>query len=171
MPGICIHTAVSTVDGSCMIHLGPSLQLDVKGRLRGAIPATPFTVVISSMRERPLSIWLRALAVVAPTEFVCPGHAELQYTVPYTNDGFVFVSRDINYSDWTIPMGSYLPPLRLTQVIGMLPVRLRVMQGDIVFIDLKVQRRQHCVHLDHSTQPAVPCTRVLEGPCRPGCSS
>ena len=39
--------------------------------------------------------------------------------------------------------------VRLTHAIGMLPVRVRVVQGADVLVDLKIQRRQHCVHLQH----------------------
>jgi len=150
MPGICIHTAASTVEGECMLQLGPSLRMDVRGSIRGACPGTPCTVVLSSLRKRPLPIWLRLLNAMLPTEFECPGHAELRYSVPYDGDGLTLTTHDINFSDWTIHLSSYLPKVRLTQVIGMLPVRVQVMQNEQVFIDIKVQRRQHCVHLDHS---------------------
>lgn len=129
-----------------MIHLGPTLQLDVRGALRGANVVSPVTVVISSLRERPLPMWLWAMIRVLPTPFECPGHAELRYTVPHGCEGFTFTTGAIDFTQWTLRLGC-LSSLRLTQVIGMLPVRVRVMQEDTVFIDLKVQRRQHCVHL------------------------
>ena len=47
-----------------MIHLGPTLQLDVSGALRGADTGSPVTVVLSSLRERPLPLWLWALSRV-----------------------------------------------------------------------------------------------------------
>lgn len=133
-----------------MLHLGPSLVLDVRGSIRGASPDSPYTVVVSSLRKRPLPIWLRVLNAILPTEFECPGHAELRYVVPYDDNRLTFTTYDINFSDWTVHLSSYLPKVRLTQVIGMLPVRVQVMQNEQVFIDIKVQRRQHCVHLDHS---------------------
>ena len=151
MPGICIHTTVSAVAGKCMIHLGPRLQLDVAGTLRGANPSAPVTVVLSSLRERPLPMWLWAMSHVLPAPFECPGHAELRYTVPHGRDGFTFTTGAIDFNHWTMHLGSCLPPLRLTQVIGMLPVRVRVVQDDKVFIDVKVQRRQHCVHLHRTS--------------------
>jgi hypothetical protein len=139
-----------------MIHLGSTLQLDVAGTLRGADPSAPVTVVLSSLRERPLPLWLWAMSHVMSTACKCPGHAELRYTVPVGPDGFTFTTGAIDFSDWTIHLGSCLPSLRLTQVIGMLPVRVRVVQDDKVFIDVKVQRRQHCVHLHHSSDAAGP---------------
>jgi hypothetical protein len=139
-----------------MIHLGTTLQLDVRGALRGASPDSPVTVVLSSLRERPLPMGLWAMSRVLPTPFECPGQAELRYTVPHGCEGFTFTTGAIDFNNWTMHLGSCLPPLRLTQVIGMLPVRVRVMQEDKVFIDLKVQRRQHCVHLRHSSDAAGP---------------
>jgi len=134
-----------------MIHLGRTLQLDVRGTLRGASPGAPVTVVLSPLRERPLAWWLWLMSHMMSTECECPGHAELRYTVPVGPEGFTFTTDAIDYRDWTVHLGSCLPSLRLTQIIGMLPVRVRVMQENTVFIDLKVQRRQHCVHLHHTS--------------------
>lgn len=139
-----------------MIHLGPTLQLDVSGALRGADIGSPVTVVLSSLRDRPLPLWLWAMSHVLPTPFECPGHAELRYMVPHGCEGFTFTTGAIDFNNWTMHLGSCLPPLRLTQVIGMLPVRVRVMQEGKVFIDVKVQRRQHCVHLHHSHNATGP---------------
>lgn len=136
-----------------MIHLGPTLQLDVSGALHGADIGSPVTVVLSSLRERPLPLWLWAMSHVLPAPFECPGHAELRYMVPHGCEGFTFTTGAIDFNNWTMHLGSCLPPLRLTQVIGMLPVRVRVMQEGKVFIDVKVQRRQHCVHLHNAARP------------------
>jgi hypothetical protein len=129
MSWVCVHATVAPIGFEATVS--NSLVLQWSG-------LSDTTVVVGALRHRPLPWWMYLASMFMPE---CPGHAELRYTIPAGVD--TFRTSDVDFDAWEVR------GVRLTHAIGMLPVRVRVVQGADVLVDLTIQRRRHCVHLHH----------------------
>jgi len=129
---------------------GKTLDLRIQGVLPGVAPDT-LEVRVQSHTLTPLPLWLRAYAHVS--SYLCPtvhcdGDTCVVHQVPWTDGTLVCASALIDFESWTLQL-PYLPPVSLTSLIGFSPVHVVIQQGEREFGRIVVQRRQHCVHMNH----------------------
>jgi len=148
---VCLHILEKHTELEVRTVLEDTLTLETS-ELVGAKPGEPVLVTLSSPRERQLPLWLRLYAKVAASwcgEHVrCPGTAELEYVVPYDGTGISFTAPEVDFDMWEVHL-PYLSAVPLKHLIGILPVLVTLRQGGNTFLRLTVQRRRHCVVLDH----------------------
>jgi len=147
---LCLHHAIYHFSGKVNMSAGKTLDLRIQGVLPGVAPDT-LEVRVQSHTLTPLPLWLRAYAHVS--SYLCPtvhcdGDTCVVHQVPWTDGTLVCASALIDFESWTLQL-PYLPPVSLTSLIGFSPVHVVIQQGEREFGRIVVQRRQHCVHMNH----------------------
>ena len=145
---ICIHHAISHFRGKVNFSVGKTMELQLHGRTDtdGALE-----VRVQSPTPTPLPMWLRIYAYAS--SYMCPGvrcegDTCIVHPVSWHEGTAVCASPLVDFESWTLQL-PWIPPVSLTSLIHFSPVHVVIQQGETEVGRLVVQRRQHCVHMQH----------------------